>query len=635
MRARLRIKCGEGLPLVCDLTDLDYVTLGRNRQNTIILQDRHASRHHAIIYPEAGRWFIRDCGATNGTLLNGERIGDATPLLDGSEIRIGDTCLAFTEEPSDAGVLEPPPEPIVPRSDTPPVNPDAPSTILQRDELGALLEFMDQSMAFLCPNDLVRRALRTVFQQTLATVCGFLSLEEDDPLPRLVIPEVGEMDVHLSRRCTQQVQTTGRTVWLAGATIGAALPALPPHSTPSPDVDGPGSECASNDSMASYRDVLCILVRGDAATESAGAQYLGALHVYRVGRIFTEREVRFCEAMANYLGKSLRLLRDRRALEADNARLRQRSPDANWELVGTSRVLEEVRERIRRLADRPKVLLLIGESGVGKELVARALHHHSKQQAGPFVAVNCAAITPSLTDSEFFGHCKGSFTDAETDRAGYFQQADMGTLFLDEIGELPLEAQAKLLRVLDLMSFRPVGAQQEVKVDVRVIAATNRDLEREVQEGRFRKDLFFRLNMPLNIPPLRERSEDVAALAEHFLVKLRAEFRRDVRLSESAMRRLREYTWPGNVRQLRSVLENAVAMSDSGVIQPSDLRLAGEGLLVEPDRPSLNLEELEAWAIRQALQQTRGNNTQAARLLGIHRDTLLSKIKKYGIEREA
>src|SRR5262249_46647628 len=160
---------------------------------------------------------------------------------------------------------------------------------------------------------------------------------------------------------------------------GAALPALPPHSTPSPDVDSPGSECASNDSMASYRDVLCIPVRGDAATESAGAQYLGALHVYRVGRIFTEREVRFCEAMANYLGKSLRLLRDRRALEADNARLRQRSPDANWELVGSSRALEEVRERIRRLADRPKVLLLIGESGVGKELVARALHHHSKQ----------------------------------------------------------------------------------------------------------------------------------------------------------------------------------------------------------------------------------------------------------------
>src|SRR5262249_2813253 len=149
----------------------------------------------------------------------------------------------------------------------------------------------------------------------------------------------------------------------------------------------------------------------------------------------------------------------------DNARLRQRSPDANWELVGTSRALEDVRERIRRLADRPKVLLLIGESGVGKELVARALHHHSKQHAGPFVAVNCAAITPSLTDSEFFGHIKGSFTDAETDRAGYFQQADMGTLFLDEIGELPLEAQAKLLRVLDLMSFRPVGSQQEVKVD--------------------------------------------------------------------------------------------------------------------------------------------------------------------------
>jgi Nif-specific regulatory protein len=250
------------------------------------------------------------------------------------------------------------------------------------------------------------------------------------------------------------------------------------------------------------------------------------------------------------------------------------------------------------------------------------------------VSVNCGAIPRDLAEAELFGNVKGAFTGAVVDRPGYFQQADDGTLFLDEIGELPLECQVKLLRVLETKSVQPVGGTAEIKVDVRVIAATNRDLEREVKEGRFRKDLFYRLGAPLKVPPLQDHAEDIPALVEHFLTKICVEFRRRVLLSESAQQRLQTYSWPGNVRQLRSVLEMAVAMSEDGaMIHASDLHLSGdEG----PDDPvnTFNLEELEVLTIRRALSHTGGNNTKAAQLLGINRDTLINKLKKYGIERE-
>ena len=298
--------------------------------------------------------------------------------------------------------------------------------------------------------------------------------------------------------------------------------------------------------------------------------------------------------------------------------------------------MSNLRQQVRRLADTPCTVLISGESGVGKELVALALHRQSARQSGPLVTVNCAAISGSLAESELFGHVRGAFSGALRDHPGFFAQADMGTLFLDELGELSLDMQAKLLRVIETKSFRPVGAVAESRVDVRIIAATNRDLEQEAREGRFRRDLYFRLTSRIVVPPLREHLEDVPELVRHFLAHLSNEYRKRITLSEAALERLQTSSWPGNVRQLRSALEAAVALAaDRGTIHAGDLHLADDLGAIVPDRPtSLNLEELEAWAIRHALAQTNNNNTHAARVLGIHRDTLIKKLKKYGIERE-
>jgi DNA-binding NtrC family response regulator len=309
--------------------------------------------------------------------------------------------------------------------------------------------------------------------------------------------------------------------------------------------------------------------------------------------------------------------------------------DVGDELIGDSPAMQRVRQQIERLADLPASVLIVGESGVGKELVAARLHRRSNRRAGPLVAVNCAAIVQTMPEAQLFGHEKGSFTGADRARPGYFQHADLGTLFLDEIGELSLDCQAKLLRALETRSFYPVGAIEPVTVDVRFVAATNRNLERETREKRFRPDLLYRLGLVIEVPPLRERPEDIPQIAEYLLRREAERYRRQATLSESALHKLQKHPWPGNVRELRMALDYALAMSDGTVLHAGDLRLRSTPES-EPDEPtpSLNLEDLEAWAIRKALARTGGNNTKAALVLGIHRDTLLQKLRKYGISRE-
>jgi Nif-specific regulatory protein len=253
------------------------------------------------------------------------------------------------------------------------------------------------------------------------------------------------------------------------------------------------------------------------------------------------------------------------------------------------------------------------------------------------VVVNCAAIAPTLLEAELFGYRKGAFSGADRDYPGLFERADEGTLFLDEVGELSLECQAKLLRVVEGKPFRPVGGTTDVKVDVRVIAATHRNLEQEVKGGRFRQDLFYRLRViNIKVPPLREHLDDVPELARFFLERLSVQCHRSFRLSPAALKALQNFGWPGNVRQLRAVLESAAVMGESDVIDSADLPLA---TVPEPATdtelpPSLDVDEIETWAIRRALKQTGGNVSQAARLLGMSRDTLHTKLKKKGIDRD-
>jgi DNA-binding NtrC family response regulator len=618
MRARLIVETGAASPQVFDISPSETLRLGRNSKNSIVLDDPHASRWHAEIYSDGQQWFVRDCETTNGTKVNGVRIQKAAPLDNNHVLAIGDVRMRFALDSSCAGTAELPVLVSGQKQDTSPPATTSGSeispTILHADELTALLNFMTGSLAETTPHGLVHLALTTLLKQTLANMAGFLGLDEEESQFRLVLPTSAQIDTQLSHKLTQQVLHEKRAVWLGSASL----------------------RTLDSESLVAFRDAVGIPLRvGPASAEENGGEPLGALHIYKSNRLFNEREVRFCEVLAGCLATTLHVLRARRALEADNLRLRDHAGTCGI-LIGDSPAMKLLRQQIAQFARLPCTVLITGESGVGKELVALSLHQQSPRREGPLVNLNCGAIPATLIEAELFGHKKNAFNDAE-ERLGAFLRADQGTLFLDEIGEMPLLDQVKLLRVLESKSVKQVGRDDEVKVDVRILAATNRDLKREMQEGRFRKDLYFRLGTTIHVPPLREHLEDVPALVEHFLGRLRVEYRRRVTLSEPALQRLQTYTWPGNVRQLRSVLETAVATTEGGVLSARSLNqlLLDEPASAASDQlPTLNLEELEARAIRQALAQTGSNNTQAARVLGIHRDTLIRKMREYGIERK-
>jgi len=307
-------------------------------------------------------------------------------------------------------------------------------------------------------------------------------------------------------------------------------------------------------------------------------------------------------------------------------------------LTGESRAMRKVYDLIRRVADTDTTVLLSGESGTGKELVARALHTESARANMPFVAINCAAVPASLLESELFGHMKGAFTDAKNTRKGLLEQASGGTLLLDEIGEMPLEMQPKLLRVLQERQVRPVGGNAVVPVDCRIIAATNRDLESEVEEQRFREDLYYRLNVvQIHIPPLRARGNDVLVLAQHFVRKFAERMGKGVTgISSEAAKKLLDYDWPGNVRQLENSMERAVTLTRFEQITVEDLperisRYEGSRITLGDidSEHMLTLDELEKRYIERVLKAAQGNKTQAAKLLGVDRRTLYRKLERY------
>ncbi len=303
-------------------------------------------------------------------------------------------------------------------------------------------------------------------------------------------------------------------------------------------------------------------------------------------------------------------------------------------MIGHSAPMREIVQLLGRIASVETSVLLSGESGTGKELAARALHQRSARRAGPFVALNCAAIPEALLESELFGHAKGAFTDARTDRAGLFERAKGGTIFLDEIGDLQLSLQPKLLRALQERVVRPVGADREIAIDVRLIAATNTDLSGAVEKRRFRADLFYRVNViEVRLPPLRDRGRDVLLLARHFIEQLAHKMGRPVAgLTAACATKLMAYAWPGNVRELANVIERAVALTRSSQIDVEDLPRhvrvpdAARGTLLS-ERPEelVPLEEIERRYIRRVLDATGGNKTLAAQILGVHRRTLYRK----------
>ncbi|HET6204908.1 MAG TPA: sigma-54 dependent transcriptional regulator [Planctomycetota bacterium] len=360
------------------------------------------------------------------------------------------------------------------------------------------------------------------------------------------------------------------------------------------------------------------------------------------------------EGAFDYLAKPYEvddlILRIGRALEAsalqrqvDRRREQERAQFGLANLVAESPAMGEVVQLVRRVAQsEATTILLLGETGVGKGLVARALHHEGRTADGPFLDVTCTAIPETLLESELFGHERGAFTDARTQKHGLFELADGGTVLLDEMGDLPPGLQAKLLRVLEDKTFRRVGGTRDLRVSVRIVAATNRDLDAEVAEGRFRRDLYFRLKViPILLPPLRERPADVEPLARRFLGHFRGEFRKEVSDFEpAALEALRRYPWPGNVRELQNAIERAVLLTESEVVRRADLprEIAGDsgGSPGPPSNRALLLpaegvvlEELERDLVRQALERTKGNRSRAARLLGLNRDQIRYRIAKF------
>ena len=327
--------------------------------------------------------------------------------------------------------------------------------------------------------------------------------------------------------------------------------------------------------------------------------------------------------------------------EVKTLRASQAQPYSFDRIVGGSQSLVTIKTLMRKVASSPaSTVLLNGESGTGKDLAAKVIHYNSDRSSKSFMNITCSALPEALLESELFGHERGAFTGADRQKRGLLETADGGTVFLDEIGEMVPGLQAKLLRFLEEKTFKRVGGSVDIYVDVRVVAATNRKLEEEVRAGRFREDLFYRLNvLPIVLPPLRDRSDDIPLLAEFYIDSYNTEFKKRVRgVAPDAMKRLQSYGWPGNIRELRNTVERAMLLSDNDVLQSDDFTIGGASAVKLGDRVELppngiDLEQLERSLVVQALERTQWNQTRAAGLLGLNRDLIRYRIEKFHLER--
>jgi len=601
MVAYLVIREGSKWTDVFRLVEGQNVTLGRAPANQIVIKDDRCSRYHAEIFLSQGIWTIRDLDSRNGTTVEGNPIRGDQVLTPGNVIRVANTQLAFVDDLSSAfpdgsssshlfdsnSNVD---QTIAGYDSAHVLDIAEPTNITHRrgqtrflkperepDE-GNLVPRVGRAAAKLCQlafelaqqtdiNSITNLTLEGLFESTQVDAGAVLLL------PRGFQGPATEKDLELIGSRTDKLPVYHRVSrFLANTVLREGEAVLARNVT---DDSRFGSRDSKGDIHAT--SVLCAPIRQSGKT-------IGLIHLYSSDshRIPDPDDLEFTLAVADNVALALKNLERQRELtetisqslvEIDE--LRQRL-GAESNIIGNSNGILDVQKQIARVAPSRATILITGESGVGKELVARAVHFASTRKKGPFVCLNCAALSETLLESELFGHEKGAFTGATDRKVGKFEAAHTGTLMLDEIGEMSEAIQAKFLRVLEGHPFERVGGNEAVQVDVRVIAATNRDLEKEVEEGRFRRDLFFRLRVvEINVPPLRKRTEDVFELASYFVQKFNAETGRKILgFTQSAIDDMMKYRWPGNVRELKNVIERAVVLSQSQRINSEDLALS-------------------------------------------------------------
>jgi Nif-specific regulatory protein len=606
----------------------DRLSVGRDPQAAVPLSDPAVSREHFRLEVSPRGFRLIDCGSRNRTYVNGRAVKEEI-LADGDTIRVGDTELRYE------GTIEALHSEGVESTIIKEIPAERQGTLIER--IGVLEQSLEEERSRQALEN-VRKlfelygqiaattSIRQLFQRLIAEVAPALSADTGAVLLpeggtwviRARYPETEGEPASFSSSITQKVADDRKAILSA--------------------------QTRSDDRFRRKKSVIGEeIVSAVAAPIVVGDRTAAILYADRRGSRppFSEEDLQLLAAAAEPAGTLLESLEEKEELRKENRNL-FRSIIEGKKIIGRSPAIAKLLEFIQRAAPTPMTVLIQGETGTGKELVASAVHYASPRRGNPFVAINCAALPESLVESELFGHERGAFTGAVARRKGRFELATKGTVFLDEIGELSLACQAKLLRLLEERKFERVGGVEPIQIDVRVIAATNRNLLKGVGEGTFREDLYYRLNvLNVELPPLRERIEDITLLAEHFLADCCGGVKK---LSKAAVEKLSRYAWPGNIRQLRNVIESAVVLGEGSEIQPAELvlppaesdRLPGRGAhgagssTGEAWVPT-SLAAVERTHIVRVLEHTGGNKKRAAEILGIERCTLYSKIKSYGL----
>ncbi len=661
--AYLVVRRDDGFGDVFPLTPGQTCTLGRAASNRIVLKDDLCSREHAEISSAEGRWRVRDLNSLNGTRVNGAAVETDRELAPNDEVQLGRTRFLFVEDMSQLPDLPQPDERsggvnikkrlgqtrfLTPAPATAGDGADGSTTTagppprhaLSRD-LSLLYRLALDMGSAADYDDLCRMVLDALLEAIPAEVGAILTVADDgrsgepsrtEDAPAVKSQRGAELEVTAHRHRDPSMRNYRRVSEYVSNEVLAGREAILAEDV-ARDRHLRNRESLSE--MGATSLICAPVLHGD--------HVLGLIHLYCTDphKALDAEDLEFAVAVAKQLGNAVHQLRLQQSLKAENRSLKDQLR-VESELIGDSKAIQDIESQVARVAGTNAACLIRGESGSGKELVARAIHNSSPRKEGPFVCLNCAAITETLLESELFGHEKGSFTGATEKKVGKFEAANHGTIFLDEIGEMAVGAQAKLLRVLEGHPFERVGGGSAIKVDVRVVAATNMSLEQAVRAGTFRRDLFFRLQVvEIRVPPLRERKSDVPILAEHFLKRFVLETGRRIRgFTPAALRMMEEYNWPGNVRELRNVVERAVALGTGPTLDVGDIWLSSletgassSSHNAIPAYQPLPLEEVEKLHIMRTLAHTDWNKSQAALILNIERSTLDRKIKGYGLKR--